>query len=124
MNFLDKFRQKTEIAKDQVEVVSKLHKMVHRRHWICPCGAKLQIRSRDLRDDGPSNYQTYPRNHVMAGHATLPADQLNWNGLAEERGWRVEQGRVWCPACQVSLSVPEYKEQRRSREKANYDMIR
>ena len=60
----------------------------------------MQIRGRDQRSDGPSNF-----------HPAIPAGDLTWDGLAVERGWKVDP--AVCPACQRGMSIPEYKQHRR-----------
>lgn len=82
------------------------------REWACSrCHARLKIRTRAPREDGPSNFVMYPKGHLLAGHSQVPADQLNWNGLAEEREWKTDP--VVCPACRRGLTVTDYKAQRR-----------
>jgi hypothetical protein len=100
-----------QIPKD---VARSIRGFDHSHEWTCGgpvkhsgmtvglCGAVLRIRSRDQRKDGPSNY--------VLGR---PAAELNWNGLAEERGW--DPGApVLCPACRAGLTVAAYKLMRRT----------
>lgn len=90
---------------------------VHRfaRHWQCPCGAKLTVRSATERDDGPSNFRLHTDpSQTTFGHATVPHGRLNWAGLAEERGWLTgADGRLRCTAC--ALGYPTLSEWRRVR---------
>lgn len=86
---------------------------VFMREWVCACGARLKIRARLDRGDGPSNFLPYPPGHKRAGHSKLPSSDLTWNGLAAERGWKVDP-EVQCPACQLGVSVADYKAQRRA----------
>lgn len=89
------------------------------RTWHCRCGATLRLRRRTNLPDGPSNYrgvhtvESVRANRLPAalvGHSVTPTPDLNWNGLAEERGWRVDaQVGAECPACQVGLTVEQYK---------------
>lgn len=82
--------------------------MQYRRQWECGCGARLSIRAKDSRRDGPSNYVASP-----AGHSVVPAGQLTWNGMAEERGWQTGEV-IRCPACRQGMTVHEYKQMRRA----------
>jgi len=91
------------------------------KEWICACGATLRIFADKDRGEGPSNfegvhtaksvekYNIHPR---YIGHSIVSSGLLNWAGLAEERGWKVEP-LVECPACQKNMTVNEFKEARR-----------
>jgi hypothetical protein len=79
----------------------------HVRTFVCDCNATMRIRSRDARDDGPSNFVAFPPAHPRKGHAQQPSGVLNWAGLAEERGWKTDP--VQCPACQRGMTVADYK---------------
>lgn len=93
--------------------------------WLCPCGARLTIRSREARLDGASNFEgvhtwetiraARTRGQIVTeaalGHSILLPQFLTWNGLAEERGWQIDPVR--CPACQRGMSVAAYKQVRR-----------
>lgn len=74
--------------------------------WTCPCGAQLKIRAKDNRENGDSNFAVDTH-----GKATLEHGELNWNGLAEEKGWHVNP--VKCPACINGMTVEAYKASRR-----------
>jgi hypothetical protein len=80
------------------------------KHWRCPCGANLHIRSRDPRADGPSNFAGVKLGRLKQAHSVVPADQLNWDGLAHERGWETNPTR--CPACQHGMTCAEYRRSR------------
>jgi hypothetical protein len=68
------------------------------RAWTCgTCQQQMRIRVRQDRAEGPSNYETYPPRHPKHGHSVRPSGDLNWNGLAEERGWTTNP--VCCPTC-------------------------
>lgn len=69
--------------------------------WTCSCGAALRIRCRVDRHEGPSNFVVWPveSDDPKYGHSMIPAMALNWNGLAEERGWRTNP--IQCPNCQA-----------------------
>ena len=104
MSVFDYFNKKP-LTSDEVR---ELKGFDFKREFFCSkCRARLSIRSRDERDDGPSNFSHFPYPHKLAGHATLPAHLLNWKGLVEERGWKVEP--VVCPACQKGVSVREFR---------------
>ncbi len=83
-------------AKDAVRVEG----YAFARAWTCEsCQQQMRIRVREDRADGPSNYETYPPRHPKHGHSVRPSGELTWNGLAEERGWRVAPV-IQCPTCQ------------------------
>lgn len=88
------------ITREVVEKFEKPFKYV--REWTCGCGNNLRIRARDHREDGPSNFKK-----DVNGRVTLSHGELNWNGLAEEKGWNVNP--VQCPACIAGMSTEEYK---------------
>lgn len=72
---------------------------VHVRAWQCGCGANLRIRSRQDHKERPTNFIPHPKSAGrFAGHSKLSPEDLTWDGLAEERGWKVDP--VLCPACQ------------------------
>lgn len=73
--------------------------------------ARLFIRSRADRAEGPSNYDASRQNIARPDLKQQPSE-LNWNGLAEERGWTTAPV-VMCPACQVGMTVAEYKRVKR-----------
>lgn len=98
------------ISPQVVEALGKSFEFV--RVWQCGCGAKLKIRAREARKDGPSNLTVYPEWHKLGGHSIVPSGMLTWNGLAEERGWQTDP--VLCPACQAGMTVAEYKAARRA----------
>lgn len=87
-------------------------KMPFRREWECACGATLKIRAEEDRQEGHSNYVPFPSGHPLEGHSQIRTISLNWNGLAEERGWGTDP--VKCPACRAGMSVKEYKEAKRT----------
>jgi len=76
--------------------------------WKCSCGIELKIRARAPRSESESNWQGVNE----LGHSKLKSSDLNWNGLANERGWEVEP-EVKCPACQRGLTIEDYKEMKR-----------
>lgn len=104
------------IDKSQVEELSG--GMKYKRTWECEhCvdagathPARLAIRAREDRADGPSNYKLETDGtKINYMHATLPTHELTWNGMAEERGWQVHP-TVKCPACQNKVSIKLYKQ--------------
>lgn len=97
--------KQTPITESEAKQLSE--GMPHMAIWLCKCGAKLRIRSKIERSNEASNF--YPD---RGGHSRLPADLLNWNGLAEERGWITHPTAV-CPACRKGLSVRDYKAMKR-----------
>lgn len=101
--------KRTPLTPDEVRDVAA--GMQYRAEWHCPCGANLRIRARDSRRTGPSNFVVFPENHPRAGHSQIASSQLNWNGLAEERGWGTDP--VKCPACIQHMSVADYKRSRK-----------
>jgi hypothetical protein len=101
---------KTPIAPAEVEALKATMKYV--RTFVCGCGATLRIRARDARQDGPSNFRVYPPAHPRAGHSQVPAEFLNWAGLAEERGWKTSPD-ITCPACQAGVTMAQYKAAKR-----------
>lgn len=75
------------------EVARELGGFDYKSTWTCyKCLSNLRIRARVDRADGPSNFVALPN-----GHSKLPAHELNWNGLAEERGWLTDPPT--CPKC-------------------------
>jgi len=88
--------------------------MKYKKEWRCGCGANLRIRSKAAHSNKGSNYTVYPVGHAKTGQSMIPPEQLTWDGLAEERGWIVGEETV-CPACQMGMSVEEYKTHMRSR---------
>lgn len=107
---------------------------VHVRVWTCtghgcnaaPPGtparpAQLTLRRREDLPDWPSNFggvhtaESVRKARLHArqiGHSIVPSETLNWNGLAEERGWTTAPVR--CPACQAGVSVAEFRAARRA----------
>lgn len=108
---------KLRMSQQDAQTVART--MQYSREWFCQnklpdgtvCGARLAIRAKDDREDGKSNYiGVYPPNHPdirKRGHSVVPTGMLNWNGMAEERGWIVEP-EVKCPACQSGLLLKDY----------------
>lgn len=98
-------RLRLQLPKESVEeVLGK--SMRYRAKWTCtgPCALReegpncLKIRCKDDRPSGVSNFvvDRDPKSPRF-GHATLQSHLLNWNGMAEERGW--ETNPVMCPNC-------------------------
>ena len=114
MGVFDFFRKRgsvtTPLTPAEAQASGKTFKF--RRTWQCGCGAQMTIRGREDRADGPSNFRAYPPTHRLAGHSMLPSEALTWNGLAEERGWKVTP-RVKCPACQHGVDIATYKQAKR-----------
>lgn len=105
-------RASIAIPADKVDEVAG--GMQFRREWFCICGARLAIRARQNRADGPSNFTPWPDGHPLAGHSQVRSEDLTWNGLAEERGWAIGEQICACPACQCNMTVPEFKQARRA----------
>jgi hypothetical protein len=80
--------------------------------WVCACGARLFVRSRTDRADGPNNYD-HARQDSKRPELKQQPSALTWAGLAAERGWQTEP-TVVCPACQAGLSVTAYRAARRA----------
>lgn len=78
--------------------------------WHCGCGARLFVRSRTARDEGPSNFDPARQDPARPELKQQPST-LNWAGLAAERGWQTDP--VVCPACQAGLSLAEFKARKR-----------
>ena len=105
------------MSRENAEAAGQGFKFV--RLWTCRCGANLRIRDKKDRKGGPSNFIPFPPEHPrLAGHSMLPSEHLNWNGMAEERGWKMqdEGDGITCPACLRGLTVREYKDARRRGE--------
>jgi hypothetical protein len=96
------------IKKEEVSLIAEVRTMKYNHDFICKCGAMLKIKAKENRKDGPSNFKAN-----AFGHATLPSHELTWYGLVEERGWKVKGDKVTCPACQVGMTVLEYKASKR-----------
>jgi hypothetical protein len=108
---LDLFKRKqTPITPVEVETLKP--SLQHVRTFVCACMATMRIRSRDARADGPSNFKAFPPAHPRKGHSQVPAEYLNWAGLAAERGWETTPD-VKCPACQRGMTRSQYKTARR-----------
>ncbi len=109
-SFLKKLRNGTAVVSTPLtpEEAREIQGFGYRREWRCGCGARLAIRSRAPHEDhvGP-NIEI-----KQDGHATLQPHQMTWAGLVKERGWNTDP--VECPACKLGLSVPHYKDLRRS----------
>lgn len=127
MNLLDKTLKlfnlkRIPLSPEVVEDVKKAGKLQFVKEWTCTfclndLPLKLRISSRIDRDHGPSNFAgVYPEGHPverLRGHSILPSSQLNWAGLAEERGWKIIKtdfvDEVICPPCQLGLTLEKYK---------------
>lgn len=96
------------ISKTQVDIVVAAKKFKYVKQWNCQCGAQLRIKSTTSRTEDASNFVP-----TRSGHATLPSSELNWAGLANERGWKPEQDRM-CPACQAGVDLATFKRLRRA----------
>lgn len=103
------------ISKTQVDIVVAAKKYKYVKQWNCQCGAQLRIKSTTSRDEGASNFVP-----TRSGHATLPSGELNWAGLANERGWKPEQDRM-CPACQAGVDLATFKRLRRAAQTELYE---
>lgn len=89
--------------------------MRYSRTWVCSTPVhylangsvrkspvKLKITGIKDRENGPSNFKgVFPAFYPIErfrGHSIVPSGELNWNGIAEERGWQVEP-IVLCSIC-------------------------
>lgn len=95
------------ISKAQVDVVVAAKKYKYAKTWTCQCGSQLKIKSSLSRTEDASNFVP-----TRSGHATLPSAELNWAGLAEERGWKPDKEGM-CPACQAGVDPITFKRLRR-----------
>ncbi len=77
-----------------------------------PFPARLFIRSRTDRAEGPSNFDR-TRQDVTRPETKQQPGELNWEGLAEERGWTTRFA-VMCPACKAGMTVAEFKKAKRA----------
>jgi hypothetical protein len=103
------------LTRSEAQEVGKRFEFI--RAWKCGgrgCPAQLVIRTREDREDGPSNFVPFPRGHKSEGHSQVDSINLTWNGLAEERGWKVRADRIVCPACQRGMDLPTFREVRRN----------
>lgn len=116
---------KNRLSQQDVQEIGR--SMKYSKEWFCACklhdgtvcGARLAIRADKDRDNEKSNFVgVYPPNHPdvrLRGHSIVPSGMLNWNGLAEERGWTVEP-EVICPACKEGMTREEFLAERRVAE--------
>ena len=97
-------KKRTPLTPDEARYAARVFQFV--KDFECGCGAHLKIRTKEDRSSGPSNFQPDAQ-----GHSKVPSGLLTWDGLAEERGWKVRP--TMCPACQRGLTVDQYKRLRR-----------
>lgn len=75
--------------------------------WVCGCGARLFLRAREDRAEGPNNFDP-SRQDPRRPELKQQPSELTWAGLAAERGWQTDPVVV-CPACQAGVSLATYK---------------
>jgi hypothetical protein len=104
---LPDFKRHQESA---AEPVRTLEPFGYARTWQCTCGAKLTLKSRKARAEGPSNFivDINPKNSTF-GHSLVPSGRLNWEGLREERGYERDGDVVKCIACVMGRTLDEQR---------------